>query len=62
MKAFILPALTHLRIFRSRLTKMNKIEDYTILVFGIIGTLIGSVDAAKRLGVIPSNGEMVSVH
>lgn len=60
--AFILPALTHLRIFRSRLTKMNKIEDYTILVFGIIGTLIGSVDAAKRLGVIPSNGKMVSVH
>jgi len=59
--AFILPAITHLRIFRNRLTKQNKIEDYTILVFGIIGTIIGSIDAAKRLGIIPiPEGEEVS--
>ena len=61
IQAFILPAITHLRIFRNRLTKQNKIEDYTILVFGIIGTIIGSIDAAKRLGIIPiPEGEEVS--
>ena len=60
-QAFILPAITHLRIFRNRLTKQNKIEDYTILVFGIIGTIIGSIDAAKRLGIIPiPEGEEIS--
>jgi proton-coupled amino acid transporter len=59
--AFILPAITHLRIFRNRLTKQNKIEDYTILVFGIIGAIIGSIDAAKRLGIIPiPEGEEVT--
>lgn len=60
--AFILPALTHLRIFRTRLTKQNKIEDYTILIFGIVGTIIGSFDAMRRLGILPSDPERMAVH
>lgn len=51
--AFILPGLTHLKVFRGRLNKMQRIEDYVIIVFGLIGTCIGSMDALRRLGIIP---------
>lgn len=53
--AFILPALSHLRIFGSRLTKQQLVEDYVILIFGCVGTLIGSIDALKRLDIIPDH-------
>jgi len=51
--AFILPSLLHMRIFKGRHTRKQLIEDYAILLFGCLGTLIGSIDALKRLGIIP---------
>lgn len=51
--AFILPSLLHMRIFKGRHTRQQLIEDYVILIFGCLGTLIGSIDALKRLGIIP---------
>ena len=42
-----------MRIFKGRHTRQQLIEDYAILLFGCLGTLIGSIDALKRLGIIP---------
>ena len=53
MKAFILPGLTHLKLFEGRLNKKQKMEDFVIIGFGILGSIIGSADALKRIGIIP---------
>lgn len=52
--AFILPAFFHMKIFHGSLTRSQIILDYFLVVVGITGTIIGTLDSLKRLGVIPS--------
>nr|CAB3266252.1 proton-coupled amino acid transporter 3 [Phallusia mammillata] len=57
--AFIMPALFHLRIFRSEMTLSKKVLDYTLIVVGVCATIIGTIDSLKRLGIIPSSPEEI---
>jgi len=44
--AFIMPALCHLVLFRKEADKSSKTLDYTLVVLGVSGALIGTWDAA----------------
>jgi len=44
--AFIMPALCHLVLFRKEEDKASKVLDYTLIVLGVSGALIGTWDAA----------------
>ena len=44
--AFIMPALMHLVLFRREEDRASKMLDYTLLVLGVSGALIGTYDAA----------------
>jgi len=48
--AFILPALFHLKIFGSTLSKKKKLLDYILIIIGIFASIIGGLDALKRIG------------
>lgn len=50
--AFILPAVFHLKIFGNSITKRQRIIDMILIGLGLIGTIIGSIDSLKRLGII----------
>ncbi|XP_006819511.1 uncharacterized protein LOC102806055 [Saccoglossus kowalevskii] len=47
--AFILPAIFHLRIFKGSLNKKQLFLDYFLITVGVVGTVIGTWDALKRL-------------
>ena len=44
--AFIMPALCHLVLFRKEEDRSSKMLDYTLIVLGVTGALIGTWDAA----------------
>lgn len=44
--AFIMPALMHLVLFRREEDRASKMLDYTLLLLGVSGALIGTYDAA----------------
>jgi len=44
--AFIMPALCHLVLFRKEADKSSKMLDYTLVVLGVTGAVIGTWDAA----------------
>jgi len=44
--AFIMPALCHLVLFRKEEDRSSKMLDYTLIVLGVSGALIGTWDAA----------------
>merc|ERR1712142_22600 len=44
--AFIMPALMHLVLFRRESDKSSKMLDYTLVVLGVTGAVIGTWDAA----------------
>ena len=44
--AFIMPALCHLVLFRKEENRSSKMLDYTLIVLGVTGALIGTWDAA----------------
>lgn len=52
--AFILPALFHLKVFKGTLSKSQIVFDYFLVVIGVTGTILGTIDSLKRLGVIPT--------
>ncbi|CAG0899359.1 unnamed protein product [Darwinula stevensoni] len=47
--AFVLPAIFHLRIFSLKLTKLQRWFDYWLIVMGIAGACLGTVDALARM-------------
>ncbi|XP_067663949.1 uncharacterized protein [Haliotis asinina] len=47
--AFILPGVFHLKIFSQSLSWPQKVTDFSLIAIGIIGTLVGSIDAINRL-------------
>ncbi|XP_074650041.1 uncharacterized protein LOC141905165 [Tubulanus polymorphus] len=47
--AFILPGLFHLSIYKGSLSKWQTTVDITLILIGVLGTVIGVVDALKRL-------------
>ncbi|XP_013395814.1 amino acid transporter AVT3B isoform X1 [Lingula anatina] len=47
--AFILPGLFHLQIFKGSITRWQKFVDIFLIVLGIVGTIVGTWDALKRL-------------
>ncbi|XP_025087505.1 amino acid transporter AVT3B-like isoform X2 [Pomacea canaliculata] len=47
--AFILPGVFHLCIYKSSITRSQQIIDWLLILFGICGTIAGTVDAFKRL-------------
>ncbi|XP_071847513.1 uncharacterized protein [Apostichopus japonicus] len=47
--AFILPGIFHLKIFEGSISLSAKVLDYTLIVLGIIATILGTMDAVKRL-------------
>ncbi|XP_046372025.2 amino acid transporter AVT3B-like isoform X1 [Haliotis rufescens] len=47
--AFILPGIFHLRIFSQSLSLSQKVTDWSLIAIGVIGTLIGTIDAINRL-------------
>ncbi|KAL5012999.1 hypothetical protein ScPMuIL_011550 [Solemya velum] len=47
--AFILPGLFHLSIFRGSLSLKQITSDWFLVFIGIVGTLVGLIDALKRL-------------
>ena len=46
--AFIMPALCHLVLFRKEENKGAKLLDYTLVVLGVSGAVIGTWDAAFK--------------
>ena len=48
--AFIMPALMHLVLFRRESDDTSKMLDYTLLILGVSGALIGTYDAAVNGG------------
>ncbi|KAK7496453.1 hypothetical protein BaRGS_00012375 [Batillaria attramentaria] len=52
--AFILPGLFHMNIFKDSLTRSQKMLDWCLIFVGIFGTIIGVLDALKRLSEDPS--------
>ncbi|CAK8697537.1 unnamed protein product [Clavelina lepadiformis] len=58
--AFIMPALFHMKIFKSDMTKSKRFLDYTLIFVGMGATIIGTIDSLKRLGIIPEAQEVVS--
>ncbi|XP_078496034.1 LOW QUALITY PROTEIN: uncharacterized protein LOC100183303 [Ciona intestinalis] len=53
--AFILPALFHLKVFKTDLTLRQKILDYILICTGVCATIIGTVDSLQRIGLIQSD-------
>jgi proton-coupled amino acid transporter len=47
--AFILPALFHQKLFKGTLSKKNETLNYTLLSIGVIGAILGTHDALKRI-------------
>lgn len=56
--AFILPALFHLKLFKGSLTKQQETLNYTLLVIGVIGAILGTHDALARIGLVHSDREL----
>nr|XP_039250430.1 amino acid transporter AVT3B-like [Styela clava] len=52
--AFIMPAMFHLKLFQGDLTRSQILLDYFLILLGITGTIIGTFDSLKRMGIIPS--------
>ncbi|CAG2229789.1 PAT [Mytilus edulis] len=55
MLAFVLPGLFHMTIFKGSLTIYEVIIDWTLMFIGIVGAIIGTIDAFKRLSNAPSD-------
>lgn len=49
MLAFTLPGLFHMCIFKGNLTIYQVIVDWTLIFLGIVGAVIGTIDALQRL-------------
>lgn len=47
--AFILPALCHLVIFKRDLTKSQYAIDILLVILGIMGAILGTHDAVKKV-------------
>eukprot|EP00096_Caligus_rogercresseyi_P003500 TRINITY_DN1661_c0_g1_i1.p1 TRINITY_DN1661_c0_g1~~TRINITY_DN1661_c0_g1_i1.p1 ORF type:complete len:426 (-),score=133.38 TRINITY_DN1661_c0_g1_i1:1747-3024(-) len=47
--AFIIPASCHLKLFAKELTRREMITDYLIFGIGIIGAVLGTADALKKV-------------
>lgn len=58
--AFILPALFHLKLFNKELTISQKLLDVSLIIVGLVGTFIGTIDSLKRMGVILTPMEIVN--
>ncbi|XP_076468194.1 uncharacterized protein LOC143299009 [Babylonia areolata] len=54
--AFILPGIFHMNIFRGSLTRSQLMLDWMLVVIGVCGTVIGTMDALKRLTEMPDSG------
>ncbi|CAC5374361.1 SLC36A [Mytilus coruscus] len=59
MLAFVLPGLFHMTIFKGSLTIYQVIIDWTLMFIGILGAIIGTIDAFKRLSNAPSDEVML---
>lgn len=55
MLAFTLPGLFHMSIFKGSLTICQVIVDWSLIFMGIMGSIIGTIDAFRRLSSIPSH-------
>ncbi|XP_048775829.1 uncharacterized protein LOC125680372 [Ostrea edulis] len=49
MLAFTLPGLFHMCIFKGNLTIYQVIIDWTLIFLGVVGAVIGTIDALQRL-------------
>ncbi|XP_070197202.1 uncharacterized protein [Littorina saxatilis] len=47
--AFILPGIFHMNVFRGCLTRSQKWLDWFLICVGVCGTIVGTMDALKRL-------------
>ncbi|RUS78351.1 hypothetical protein EGW08_013902 [Elysia chlorotica] len=47
--AFVMPGLFHMKLFQGHLTRRQKCFDWTLIVLGLIGTVLGLLDAMGRI-------------
>jgi len=47
--AFILPAVFHMKICARTMSSLDKVIDYVIIGMGIVGTIVGMIDAIRRM-------------
>lgn len=50
--AYTVPSILHLKQFGSTLPMHVRIKDYVILVFGLTGALLGTLETLKQIALI----------
>ncbi|KAL8570274.1 hypothetical protein ACOMHN_011296 [Nucella lapillus] len=58
--AFILPGIFHMNIFRGSLTRSQMMLDWFLVFVGVFGTIVGTLDALKRLSEDPDSAVTVT--
>ena len=47
--AFIMPGACHLALFKRSLDQSDVILDYTLVIVGIVGAIVGTLDAISNI-------------